>query len=166
MFLLWYRKLETISWQLLPMNAVGAAASMNHNYLTYSGYNPQEFGVIKVPWCTSFVMPSQKHKGSKMRQPRELHIWAHSSPTSRAKPLCHQQLSLLTCGETGAAQKEPRLCTCSTPAQVLCKRDLCQPVTGADGPGKTRTLSSTWLYFSLIHSIEPIVWNSIHRCLK
>lgn len=31
------------------MKAVGAVASVNHNYLIDFGHNPKEFGIIKVP---------------------------------------------------------------------------------------------------------------------
>lgn len=67
------------------------------------------------------------------------------------------------CSTKGAPDSAPAP---SDPAQVLSKRDLCRPVTGADGQGKSRALSSTWLCFSLIHSISPILQNPTHRCLK
>lgn len=49
MSLVWDKQKARESQQLLAMNAVGAVASMNHDYLIDFGHNPKELGIIKVP---------------------------------------------------------------------------------------------------------------------
>lgn len=113
---------------------------------------PKNSALLRCPKAL-FVMQSQKYKRSKLTQHRELQIWAHSRATYRAMPLCLLQLSLLTCGETGAAQKEPTTLHLLQPSPSPPKTWPSSACHRSRWSGKTRTLASTWLCFSLIRSI-------------